>query len=153
MIEIDRTRLTEPAEFDAKCRQAGLSGCWNIPRRVESRVSVREITGVRSSCNWPMPSVVCVPTVPMHEPVGTVDHFLPVDADESLAYEWATYRFAAGWINSSKTKRWIFLTRCLCVWGGLRCCCLPATGDGAGAGARAVARVSRADPDPLASAR
>lgn len=40
----------------------------------------------------------------MYEPVGTVDHFLPVDANEELAYEWSNYRFASGWINSSKNK-------------------------------------------------
>ena len=38
----------------------------------------------------------------MHEPVGTVDHFVSCDEDRSKAYCWANYRFASGWINSSK---------------------------------------------------
>lgn len=38
----------------------------------------------------------------MYEPVGTVDHFVSVDEDRSLAYEWSNYRFASAWINSSK---------------------------------------------------
>jgi hypothetical protein len=38
----------------------------------------------------------------MYEPVGTVDHFVSCDEDRSKAYEWSNYRFASGWINSSK---------------------------------------------------
>lgn len=38
----------------------------------------------------------------MFEPVGTVDHFVSVHEDRARAYDWANYRFAAAWINSSK---------------------------------------------------
>lgn len=38
----------------------------------------------------------------MYEPVGTVDHFVSCDEDRTKAYDWANYRYAAGWINSSK---------------------------------------------------
>ena len=38
----------------------------------------------------------------MFEPVGTVDHFVSVDEDMQLAYDWGNYRYASGWINSSK---------------------------------------------------
>ena len=38
----------------------------------------------------------------MYEPVGTVDHFVSWDEDKTRAYEWENYRFASGWINSSK---------------------------------------------------
>jgi hypothetical protein len=38
----------------------------------------------------------------MYEPVGTVDHFVSCDEERSKAYDWANYRFASGWINSSK---------------------------------------------------
>jgi len=38
----------------------------------------------------------------MFEPVGTVDHFVSWNEDRTRAYEWANYRFASGWINSSK---------------------------------------------------
>lgn len=37
------------------------------------------------------------------QPVGTVDHFYP-STPEKPAYEWRNFRFAAGWINSSKSK-------------------------------------------------
>ena len=104
MIEIDRTRLTEPAEFDAKCRQAGLKWLLEHPKASRkpgqrpqdywSPFKPQLADGFRQLCAYGA----------MYEPVGTVDHFLPIDADESLAYEWANYRFAAGWINSSKNK-------------------------------------------------
>ncbi|MFQ2713495.1 hypothetical protein ACK3YJ_01130 [Aeromonas caviae] len=104
MIEIDKTRLTEPAEFDARCRQTGQQ--WlqanpkadrkpgQRPRDYWSPFKPQLADGFRQLCAYGA----------MYEPVGTVDHFLPIDADESLAYEWANYRFAAGWINSSKNK-------------------------------------------------
>jgi hypothetical protein len=38
----------------------------------------------------------------MYEPVGTVDHFVSCDEDRTRAYDWANYRYAAAWINSSK---------------------------------------------------
>ncbi len=41
----------------------------------------------------------------MYEPVGTVDHFHPVDTHRHLTYEWSNYRFASGWINSSKRTK------------------------------------------------
>ena len=40
----------------------------------------------------------------MYEPVGTVDHFVSCDEDRSKAYDWSNYRFASGWINSSKSR-------------------------------------------------
>jgi hypothetical protein len=33
---------------------------------------------------------------------GTVDHFLSTDNHRHLAYEWSNYRYASGWLNSSK---------------------------------------------------
>jgi hypothetical protein len=38
----------------------------------------------------------------MYIPDGTVDHFVSWDEDQALAYEWSNYRYATGWINSSK---------------------------------------------------
>ena len=38
----------------------------------------------------------------MYEPVGTVDHFVSWNEDKSRAYQWANYRYCAGWINASK---------------------------------------------------
>ncbi|WP_323059264.1 hypothetical protein [Aeromonas hydrophila] len=104
MIEIDKTRLGEPAEFDARCRQVGQQWLHTHPK--ESRKP-----GSRPRDYWspfkPLLadafSNLCAYSA-MFDLNGTVDHFLPVDADESQAYEWANYRFAAGWINSSKNK-------------------------------------------------
>ncbi|MBD1214433.1 MAG: hypothetical protein H9534_17230, partial [Dolichospermum circinale Clear-D4] len=44
---------------------------------------------------------ICGYTV-MYEPVGNVEHFLSFKNYPDLAYEWSNYRFASGWINSSK---------------------------------------------------
>ena len=38
----------------------------------------------------------------MYEPVGTVDHFVSCDEDRTKAYDWSNYRYASGWVNSSK---------------------------------------------------
>ena len=38
----------------------------------------------------------------MYEPVGTVDHFVSCDEDRARSYDWANYRYAAGWLNASK---------------------------------------------------
>jgi hypothetical protein len=40
----------------------------------------------------------------MYEPVGTVDHFVSFNESPQLAYEWSNFRYAAGWINSSKNN-------------------------------------------------
>lgn len=40
----------------------------------------------------------------MFEPVGTVDHFVSCDEDRTKAYSWSNYRYASGWINSSKNS-------------------------------------------------
>ena len=38
----------------------------------------------------------------IYEPVGTVDHFVSCDEDRTKAYNWSNYRYASGWVNSSK---------------------------------------------------
>lgn len=40
----------------------------------------------------------------MYEPVGTVDHFVSFHEAPDRAYDWANYRFASAWINSSKSN-------------------------------------------------
>ncbi len=35
---------------------------------------------------------------------ATVDHFVSIDEDRRLAYEWDNYRYSNGWVNSSKSK-------------------------------------------------
>jgi hypothetical protein len=43
---------------------------------------------------------LCAYTV-VHEPVGTVDHFISWD-NGGPAYEWSNFRYSAQWVNSSK---------------------------------------------------
>jgi hypothetical protein len=38
----------------------------------------------------------------LYLPTGTLDHFVSCSEDRSLAYDWSNYRYAAGWLNSSK---------------------------------------------------
>ncbi|WP_208729785.1 hypothetical protein [Corallococcus exercitus] len=33
---------------------------------------------------------------------GTADHFVSIDEDRSLAYEWSNLRYSVGWLNSRK---------------------------------------------------
>lgn len=40
----------------------------------------------------------------MHEPIGTVDHFVSVTEDRQRAYDWTNYRFCSAWLNSSKQQ-------------------------------------------------
>lgn len=104
MIHVDPARLIEPADFDAKCRQKGLQ--WlaanpkatrkgnQRPKALWTAFKPQLADAFRELCAYGA----------MYEPVGTVDHFIPVDADETLAYDWDNYRFASAWINSSKQK-------------------------------------------------
>ncbi|PYG82123.1 MULTISPECIES: hypothetical protein [unclassified Pseudomonas] len=104
MIEIDLERLAEPPEFDTACRKKGEQWLKDNPKvSRKARTRPRDYwspfrpmlaDGYRDLCGYSA----------MYEPVGTVDHFLPVDADESLSYEWSNYRFCSGWINSCKKK-------------------------------------------------
>lgn len=108
MIEIDQTNQTkwaEPTGFDADCRQKGEAWLAKNPK------AQRKNAGKRPKDFWSTfkPQLadafgsLCAYSA-MYEPVGTVDHFQPVNANESLAYEWNNFRFASGWINSSKNK-------------------------------------------------
>lgn len=105
MIEIDQTGWVEPAGFDAGCRQKGTAWLATHPK------ATRKNAGKRPKDFWSKykPALanaygdLCAYGA-MYEPVGTVDHFQPVDANERLAYEWDNFRFASAWINSSKNK-------------------------------------------------
>lgn len=104
MIHIDPTRLKEePEGFDTKCRSKGRQWLADHPKASRPKNNKRPkdfwspfkrhlADAFRDLCAYGA----------MYEPVGTVDHFTPVDADETLAYEWSNYRFASAWINSSK---------------------------------------------------
>lgn len=90
-------RIPEPPAFDEEARMPGNQWLENHPdakrpRDFWSRFKNDLAEGFRHLCSYTV----------IHEPVGTVDHFISFNRDKSLAYEWDNYRFASGWINSSK---------------------------------------------------
>ncbi|MDM3849389.1 MAG: hypothetical protein PT119_05265 [Aphanizomenon gracile PMC627.10] len=87
----------EPENFDAKARQPGNNWLAKNPdkKRLKdywSNFKSDLADGFGNLCGYTV----------MYEPVGTVDHFLSCENHRDLAYEWTNYRFASGWINSSK---------------------------------------------------
>ena len=89
--------IAEPDEFDQKCRKTGLD--WLIanpeckrPKDLWSPFRHDLANGFSDRCGYGA----------MWISSGTVDHFVSIDADKTLAYEWANYRYIEGWINSSK---------------------------------------------------
>ena len=95
MIHFDP--VPEPPEFDRNARQPGQ--IWladhpdaSRPRDYWSPFKIQLAEGFHHLCGYSA----------MYEPVGTVDHYRSVKTHRALAYEWENYRFAAGWINSSK---------------------------------------------------
>jgi hypothetical protein len=92
-------RVEEPAEFDAKARTPGLAWLKKNPGAKRpadywSRFKPQLADGFNNLCGYSA----------MLEPVGTVDHFLSCKNHPERAYDWSNYRFAQGWINSSKQK-------------------------------------------------
>lgn len=99
MVRIDRNLLTEPPSFHDRCRAPG--NAWLManpearrPRDFWSPFRSQLSDGFQSICAYSS----------MYEPVGTVDHFVSWHENRDLAYEWQNYRFASGWINSSKHR-------------------------------------------------
>lgn len=86
----------KPDDFDEKVRQPGTA--WLAQHPVGRPKDYWQLCkgeladGFRNLCAYSA----------MYEPVGTVDHYLSCAVDRSQAYEWSNYRFASGWINSSK---------------------------------------------------
>jgi hypothetical protein len=95
MIRVERA--PEPPGFDARVRVPGrrwlessrknLPGYW---RRVLHEL--REAFQDR-----------CAYTAMWLSAPGTVDHFVSRNEDRSLSYEWQNLRYAAAWVNSSKS--------------------------------------------------
>lgn len=106
MIKIDRRRLVEPVDFDAQCRQKGQQWLADHPKTTRSKGNARP-RDYWSRFRPQLADAFCnlCAYSSMYEPVGTVDHFQPVDVNESRAYDWDNYRFVSAWINSSKNKR------------------------------------------------
>jgi hypothetical protein len=90
----------EPPGFDADVRKPGEKWLADNPvlesrrRAYWSKYREELADGFKNLCAF----------TAMYEPVGTVDHFVSVDENPALAYEWGNYRYASGWINSSKQK-------------------------------------------------
>ncbi len=90
-------RFPEPPAFDENVRRPGNQWLENHPdvkrpRDFWSIFKTDLAEGFRNLCAYTV----------IHEPVGTVDHFISFNNDKRLAYEWDNYRFASGWVNSSK---------------------------------------------------
>lgn len=94
----------EPDGFDEKCRKKGAQWLATNPKATRKTKRPKDFWSPFRPKLADAFNNLCAYGA-MYEPNGTVDHFKPVDADESLAYEWTNYRFASGWINSSKNKR------------------------------------------------
>lgn len=94
----------EPAQFDEECRKKGQAWLLTHPKGARKAKRPKDFWSPFRPDLADAFSNLCAYGA-MFEPNGTVDHFKPVDADESLAYEWSNYRYVTGWINSSKNKR------------------------------------------------
>ena len=106
MIPVDRQILQpEPEDFDRQCRQKGRDWLASHPKdhRPKGQTRPKDFWSPFRLMLAERFSDRCAYGA-MYEPVATVDHFQPVQADESLAYDWNNYRFASGWLNSSKSK-------------------------------------------------
>jgi hypothetical protein len=91
----------EPENFDEKVRQPGNN--WlakntdpkKRPIDYWSKFKSDLADGFNNLCGYSV----------MYEPLGTVEHFLSRENHRHLAYEWSNYRFASGWVNSSKVVK------------------------------------------------
>ena len=98
------TPPAEPPDFDQKARQPGQA--WlakNLdqdgklpegkrPLNKWKRFRNQLAGGFHNRCGYSA----------IHDLLGTVDHYLSCENHPQLAYEWSNYRYASGWINSSK---------------------------------------------------
>ncbi len=92
--------IEEPKKFDARCRKAGAAWLVKNPaciRPLDKWTLFRQelADGFSNRCAFGA----------MYIPSGTVDHFVSWKEDNSLAYEWANFRYVEGWVNSSKNKK------------------------------------------------
>jgi hypothetical protein len=91
-------RAAEPPDFDARVRkpgQAWLAKSDTTPTPSYWRRAARDLRrAFKDRCGY---------TAMWQSSPGTVDHFVSRDEDRSRAYEWNNFRYAAAWINSSKS--------------------------------------------------
>ncbi|MFZ4554980.1 MAG: hypothetical protein ACOYN8_01190 [Pseudanabaena sp.] len=95
MIHFDR--VPEPPDFEREVRQKGEDWLAKHPdnKRLTNLWSPFKkylADGFLNLCGYSA----------MFEPIGTVDHYISCDSDRTKAYDWNNYRFASGWLNSSK---------------------------------------------------
>lgn len=92
-------RKTEPADFDARVRQRGM-------RWLAARPHGRPLPYWNEACAAVDRAFagLCAYRVIHQHGCGSVDHFVSLDEDRALAYEWSNYRYCAGWLNSSKQE-------------------------------------------------
>ncbi len=96
MIPVKRPPV--PEEFERKCAvrgrrwvedhpgvTAGMPDCWR-------RFVIPLPLGFGNRCGY----------LAMRDMNGTVDHYLSTEEHPEEAYNWANYRYATGWLNSSK---------------------------------------------------
>lgn len=100
MIHFDKT--DEPKNFDADVRQPGLKWLHGHPDKRRPKDYWNKVKPDLDDAFNSLCAYTC-----MYEPVGTVDHYISCDAclkrnKGYRVYEWDNYRFASGWINSSK---------------------------------------------------
>lgn len=105
MKKIDQSAFVEPEKFDQDCRVKGQQWLEKHPKAQRNPANNRPkdfwspFKGDLSDASKDL-CAYCA----MYEPVGTVDHFISVNENENLAYEWTNYRYLSSWINSSKNK-------------------------------------------------
>jgi hypothetical protein len=97
MIPVEET--DPPANFDAECRQPGLRWLAAHPPWGGDRLPNYWREFIPDLCNAFHKRCGYLAMLDMN---GTVDHFLSTDSQRHLAYEWSNYRYATGWLNSSK---------------------------------------------------
>jgi hypothetical protein len=90
-------RQPEPPDFDERVRQPGRK--WlaehpagDPPSRYWRRARLALKQAFDELCAY---SVTWCPN-------GTVDHYISRAADRAIAYEWSNFRYAEGWVNSTK---------------------------------------------------
>lgn len=92
--------IPEPHDFDKGCRKKGLAwleknpNCKKRPTDYWSPFRLALADGFFDRCGYGA----------MWISSGTVDHFVSVNTNKALAYEWSNYRYVESWINSSKNK-------------------------------------------------
>lgn len=92
--------IDEPDLFDEACRKKGRDWLAANPEKIRPRDLWTQFKpdlaeGFGHRCAFGA----------MWIPDGTVDHFVSCNEDMTLAYEWSNYRYMAGWLNSSKSKK------------------------------------------------